>query len=221
MDNNKIITETFSPNEGIVNIQENERQRIARDLHDTSLQNLAHLVHELELCSLYMDTDIIKAKLEIASIKQNLKTVIEEIRGTIFDLRPMSFDDLGLKESVEILLSKVSNDNKNIKIKSDLDNVSHENNIYLLNIYRFIQEACNNVTKHANATELFISMKNRGDYLEIEISDNGVGFSIEDQKKANHFGLSVMKSRIEMINGIYKLETKQGKGTSIYVKIPI
>lgn len=81
----------------IISIQEEERQRIARDLHDASLQNLAHLVHKIELGSLYIDKDPIQAKLELAAVSKNLKEIIEDIRNTIYDLRPMTFDVLVLK----------------------------------------------------------------------------------------------------------------------------
>ena len=84
----------------VLDVQEKERQRIARDLHDSSLQNLTHLVHKVELSSLYIDQDPIKAKLELATVEQGLRKVIDDIRNRIYDLRPMSFDDLGLKETL-------------------------------------------------------------------------------------------------------------------------
>lgn len=81
----------------VFEIQELDRRRIARDLHDTSLQNLSHLIHKLELVSMYMDKDMIRAKLELASVSKNINHIIDEIRMVIYDLRPMVFDDLGLK----------------------------------------------------------------------------------------------------------------------------
>lgn len=83
----------------IFKVQEEERQRIARDLHDTSLQNLTHLIHKIELSSLYIDKDPIQAKLELSIVEKSLRKTIEEIRNIIYDLRPMSFDDLGLKNA--------------------------------------------------------------------------------------------------------------------------
>ena len=85
----------------IIEVQENERKRIKRDLHDTTLQNLTHVMHQIELGEMQMETDAVGAKLELMSARQNLKNVISEIRNLIFDLRPMSFDDLGLKETFE------------------------------------------------------------------------------------------------------------------------
>ena len=96
----------------ILDIQEKERQRIARDLHDSSLQNLSHLLHNVELSSLYVDEDPVKAKLELAVVNSRLKSIIQEIRDTIFDLRPMTFDDLGLKEAFERLVYKLRESSK-------------------------------------------------------------------------------------------------------------
>ena len=75
----------------VLDVQEKERQRIARDLHDSSLQNLTHLVHKVELTSLYIDRDPVKAKLELATIEAGLRKVIDDIRNRIYDLRPIDF----------------------------------------------------------------------------------------------------------------------------------
>ena len=69
-------------NLAVINIQEEDRQRIARDLHDTSLQNLAHIIHKIELAGMFIDKDPVKAKLELAVIKKDLKAIIEDIRNT-------------------------------------------------------------------------------------------------------------------------------------------
>ena len=96
----------------VLDVQEKERQRIARDLHDTSLQSLAYLVYKVELVSLYMDKDPVKAKLELAGFKNDIKRVIDEIRNYIFDMRPMSFDDLGIRETLEKLFNMLNPDDK-------------------------------------------------------------------------------------------------------------
>ena len=137
----------------VLEIQEKERQRIARDLHDSSLQNLTHLVHKIELSSLYIDQDPIKAKLELATVEKNLRKVIEDIRNSIFDLRPMSFDDLGIKETIEKMLLMINQDKK-FQIETDIEdirpNISDSKRIIiLLSIYRIIQECVQNSIKHS------------------------------------------------------------------------
>ena len=101
------ILEYKKHNLTILNIQEEDRQRIARDLHDSSLQNLTHLLHKIELCSLYIDEDSVKAKLELSVVNKVLRETIDEMRNIVYDLRPMTFDDLGLKAAFERLLEDI------------------------------------------------------------------------------------------------------------------
>lgn len=204
-----------------INFQEDDRQRIARDLHDASLQNLVHLIHELELCHLYIDQDPLKAKLELSLVSKGLKEVVNEIRNTIFDLRPMSFDDLGLKVGLERLLEKI-NENKKYEIISDIDDVSCENNFFLVYIYRTVQEGLNNIVKHADAEKIIFRCKKIDDVCVIDMEDNGKGFceELEEGKGNKHFGLSLMRERVELLNGIIYISSSEGSGTKIHIEIP-
>ena len=123
----------------VLDIQEKERHRIARDLHDTSLQNLSHLLHKIELASMYIEKDVLQAKLELATVSKGLKAVIEEIRNTIFDLRPMTFDDLGLKESFEILFSKLKENNTLFDINAKVQQIVCQNDLFLMTIFRVVK----------------------------------------------------------------------------------
>ena len=204
-----------------LNIQEQDRQRIARDLHDTSLQNLAHLIHKIELSSMYIDTDSTQAKLELALVNKRLRETIDEIRNIIFDLRPMTFDDLGLKAALERLLSNL-NEECPCVIHSDIDDVSCENNLVLVSIYRLAQESLTNFCKHANADNLFFSCKFENDKCIMDIVDDGKGFSSEtpdDGKK--HFGFALMRERVALLNGNIKIASEIGVGTKIHIEIPI
>lgn len=200
-------------------IQEMDRQRIARDLHDTSLQNLAHMTHKLELASMYIDKDIIQAKLEIETIRRNINDIIDEIRNVIFDLRPMSFDDLGLKETIEDMLEKVKK-NSNLIVASDIDVISLEEEC-MLGIFRVIQECVMNVYKHAKAKHLWVSVKERKNKIDLEIEDDGIGFEVETVcNKDRHFGIYIMKERVEILSGKLELVSEKNKGTKILVTIP-
>ena len=204
----------------VLNIQEEDRQRIARDLHDTSLQNLAHLIHRIELSSLYIDEDPIKAKLELSVVNNVLRKTIDEIRNTIFDLRPMTFDDLGLKASLERLLVNL-NENQKYYIDTDIDDVSCENNLILVSVYRVVQECLNNIDKHADAEKIIFSCKNNGNKCTISIQDDGKGFDMNKSPEGNHFGLTLMKERIKLINGKILISSKEDKGTCIKIEVPL
>lgn len=207
----------------ILDAQEKERQRIARDLHDTSLQNLTHLVHKVELSSLYIDEDPVKAKLELATIGKGIRKVIEEIRNSIFDLRPMSFDDLGMKETVEKMLLLL-NQEKQFHIVEDIDNIGMKQSasttqILFLSIYRIIQECVQNSLKHSGGNEIIVRLKEKDRYYKIVVQDNGTGFDLnEAAKKEKHFGLSVIRERVYFLGGKIDIDTQNG--TSIEIEIP-
>lgn len=204
----------------IYNIQELDRRRIARDLHDTSLQNLTHMIHKLELASMYIDKDVIQAKLEIAAVSKNINEIIDEIRNIIFDLRPMAFDDLGLKETIKNMLDKIRK-NSGIIVIEDIDEIYLDREDCLLGIFRIIQECVNNVCKHAKAKHLKVSLKNRDQDILLEVVDDGVGFDIETAKnKERHFGLFIVQERVEMLNGNFEIVSSKENGTKVIVKIP-
>ena len=137
--------------ENFFNRQEMDRKRIANELHDTSIQDLTHLIHKIELAGLYMDIDPVKAKLELAGINDEIRKIIKDIRGTIFDLRPMSFDDLGLVETLEQYIEILKN-KSNIEIETEIDFVDNYSEEKKLVIYQILKECLNNSAKHANAS---------------------------------------------------------------------
>lgn len=206
----------------VLNFQEEERKRISRDLHDTALQNLVHLIHKTELCNLYIDEDPFKAKLELSLVSKGLKEIVNEIRNIIFDLRPMTFDDLGLKAGFERLLESINEDNR-YEVILDIDDVSCENNLILLYIYRAVQESLNNIVKHAEAERILFRCKSMGDVCIIDIEDDGKGFYEvpEEIKEDKHFGLSLMRERIELLNGRIEISSLEGNGTKIHMEIPL
>lgn len=215
------ILEHKDDNIALLNLLEKDRQRIARELHDTSLQNLAHLVHKIELSSLYIDQDILKAKLELSVVNKILKDTIGEIRNTIFDLRPMTFDDLGLKAAIERLLSCM-NESKKYIIEQKIEDVSCEtSDLILLSIYRVIQECLNNIDKHASAQNIWIKCRKKENRYIIDIRDNGKGFDVVEIPPDKHFGLSMMKERVELLKGKMTLSSEVNKGTKLHVEIPL
>jgi two-component system sensor histidine kinase DegS len=203
-------------------MQEKERQRIARDLHDSSIQNLTHLLHLIELSSLFIDSDPQRAKLELKSIAQKVRAVIEEIRNTIYDLRPMEFDDLGFREAVRNMIDKLQKDTS-IFLKLNMDkDILAKNNLVFSNIYRIIRECVINAIKHSKAKEINICICEKDEVFHVNVVDDGVGFSgisIDD----NHFGLQLLEERVQLLKG--KLEIispeKDKAGTSVKIEIPL
>ncbi len=206
----------------VMDVQEKERQRIARDLHDSSLQNLTHLVHKVELSSLYIDQDPVKAKLELATIESGLRKVIDDIRNRIYDLRPMTFDDLGLREALLNLFPVLNQDGK-FEIQLDMDEIDdnlaeEEKNFFFIMIYHIIKECVQNSIKHSGGNRIEVSLKKNPKTYLIRIRDNGTGFDInEAAKKDRHFGLHVVEERVFLLGGKMQIDTQNG--TSIEIEI--
>lgn len=219
----------------ILDIQEKERSRVARELHDTSLQNLAHLIHMIELSSIFIDQDPIRAKLELSSCIKHLRQVIDDIRDTIFDLRPMSFDDLGFSQCLDNYFDTLKKQYTNCEFVYEVDeiNFSSEDNeakavdntdsnaLFLLTLYRVLQEAIGNALKHSGANQIQFYLKDDNNQILINIIDNGKGFSKEDIKnKEKHFGISIMQERIYLLSGKITIHSDLNKGTRIEIAVP-
>ncbi len=203
-------------------IQEKDRQRIARDLHDIPLQNLAHLTHKIELASMMIDRDPINAKLELAVVNRRLRDTMDEIRSIIYDIRPMSVDDLGLKASFERLLDSV-NENHEYDIDAEISDVLCENNLILMNIFRVVKELLNNISKHADADKIVFRCNQENNVCFISIFDNGIGFDMEsvDHVIEKHFGISFVKERIELLGGKIFIHSRVGEGVKITIEFPL
>lgn len=216
-----IFSEEFHMKQfSVLDVQEKERQRIARDLHDSSLQDLTHLIHQVELCSLYIDEDSVKAKLELATIETGLRKVIDDIRNRIYDLRPMTFDDLGLRDTLLSLFSALNHDGY-FEILADIDEIDCDatDEVLLIMLYRIIQECIQNALKHSKGDQIKVKLKESDTSYSIRIEDNGVGFDLtEAAKKDRHFGLSVVRERVFLLSGKMQIDTKNG--TSIMIEIP-
>ncbi len=211
----------------ILESQEAERKRIARDLHDSIVQVLTNLVHKCEICMKIVDVDTIRAKLELEIMSKTLRDAIGEMRNIIYDLRPMSFDDLGLDITLERAV-------KSIDAETEMDvslNIGGEKRelpgIVQLTIFRIIQECANNSIKYSKGGKLDIKVLYEEQSVVLEISDDGVGFECERENNKNYrdehtgFGLNMMKERVALLSGHIDIETAIGKGTVTRVNIPI
>lgn len=207
--------------QSLIKMQEIDRKRIANELHDTSLQTLAHLTHQIELASLYIDKDCERARTELQDVNNTLRTVIDEIRDTIFDLRPMSFDDLGLEEALERLVAKTDR-NSEITYRTDIGKIGLSDDFTKLVIYRIIQECIKNCEKHSKAETVSLVIY-QDDELHIIVEDDGVGMDVKNIPgiEANHFGYSIIADRIETIDGKMSIDSSPGSGTKLSFDIKV
>ena len=194
--------------------QENDRRRIAEELHDKTVQDLVCVSQKLELAMLYMNKDIVQSKLEVASVRKQIRNIIDEMRDIIYDLRPMSFDDIGWRAACERLQDKLSSEKPEISFHFEIEEIDTNDGIKAISIYRIISEACQNIVKHAKADYVLVSVKNKEDFIEVMIKDNGIGF--DGDMEYNHFGLQFMKERVLMLSGKIDI-TSDSDGTCIHI----
>lgn len=227
-DLNKIKFDQLNSSFGINALEshEDERKRIARDLHDSTVQNLTNLMYKTELCTKLIDIDNVRAKLELQTMIRTIKGTIADMRNIIYDLRPMSLDDLGLISTIEKYINeKKSSHNVNIEFKINEEKYEVLP-IVNLTIFRIVQEATNNAIKHGKAKKIVIDLFYDDDSIILTISDNGIGFNeaspkITDDKINSGFGLSIMKERVLLLSGQLSIESDNNKGTTIKVIVPV
>ena len=210
----------------LLETQENERQRISRELHDSTVQNLTSLVHKSELCSKLVDTDPIRCRLELVNLNRSLREVINSTREMIYDLRPMSFDDIGLDVTIQDWLQKLEH-NFSVNISFTIEgNMFVVSPVVEITILRVIQEGCNNAIRHGKADLIHVKLIYNLDTITIQIQDNGCGFELEELPRTSRedhsgFGLSMMKERVYLLSGTIDIVSHRGEGTIIIAKIPV
>jgi two-component system sensor histidine kinase DegS len=210
----------------LLETQENERQRISRELHDSTVQNLTSLVHKAELCSKLVEMDPIRCKLELNMMSRTLREIINETRDMIYNLRPMSFDDIGLDVTIKRALEKLET-SESKKISFTVEGESCQiKPVIGITLLRIIQEACNNSIKYANASLIQVLLRYETDQIYVSIEDDGCGFDTENndiksRKDNSGFGLSMMRERVYLLSGNINIDSKINHGTKIVVNVPI
>lgn len=201
--------------------QEQDRHRIARDLHDTALQHMSYLVTKLESCKNFIDTDPIKAKMELSIARHNLNESIDEIRGVIYNLRPMAMDSEGFNSAVAKFVQSF-NEDKKYEITSDIEDILCDDQLILVTMYRIIEECFSNIKKHAEAYKIHLIIQEQIGLYYIYVEDDGRGFDV-DKVFLNdklQFGLSIMKERVALLGGSVTINSAPNAGTKIKVLIP-
>ena len=202
--------------------QENEKNRIARDIHDGPAQTIASLVIRSDIIKKLIEKETPSTTIykEIEQLKFQLRSVIKEIRKIMYDLRPTSLDELGFSSSIHGLVSKTEED-CNIKFSVSIDEESKIKNSNLKIIcFRIIQESLNNIIKHSKAKKAYIYVKISNTFIDMIVQDNGIGFDTSKINSVNSFGLSSLKERVSLVNGTVIIDSELSKGTAINVKIP-
>lgn len=209
----------------VVLAQEEERNRISIELHDSVAQWLVAVSYGIQSFRHELpDKEVEKARSELSDMEGTVTKSLKELRRVVVGLRPPALDELGLIKTIRQSLDDLTADGivsdynqtgKSFRLPSSIE----------IAVYRIVQESLINIRKHANATKVALSVKYNPDELNLEIRDNGQGFNLvqtlDSAIAVGHLGLLGMKQRAEMLGGNMNIKTGEGTGTTVSVNFPV
>lgn len=215
----------------VIEAQENERRRLARQMHDGPAQSLTNLILQAEICERLFDLDPEQAHVELENLKQAANATFQNTRRFIFGLRPMMLDDLGL---VPTLRKYIQDFREKSRLSIDLHIMGEERRLaphLEVTIFRVIQELLNNVDQHAHAAHVDVTLDLEGEVVAVTVEDDGRGFDVEETLAAareslgipvgrKSVGLITIQERTEMLGGEIEIDSNVGRGTKVRLELP-
>ena len=205
----------------LLNAQEEERKRIARELHDGIGQSLSAIKFTVETALNEVAQEHPARVVEsLETVVPVVKEAVEEVRTISRNLRPSVLDDLGILATISWFCREIENTYSGIRINRQIriDEGDVPDSLKTV-IFRLLQEAVNNVTKHSQATVIDLFLEGKDGRIELTIEDNGIGFDLEqvvtEGRVKDGIGLSSMRERTELSNGSFLIESQKGAGTTV------
>lgn len=206
-----------------IQTQEEERRRVATEIHDGVTQHLISIWYRLNACERLLQRDLERAAKELESAKSLVDDALDEARNAIYQLRPSTLDDLGLVPALEALVSRTLGDGYQVSLAADIrpDLPAHLETA----LYRIAQEALNNIKKHAGLCRVEVTLEsNSSNELVMRLDDHGHGFDLSAyhaDRPDTSFGLLGMSERIDLIGGRFSMTSSPSRGTAIEVILPV
>ena len=200
---------------------DHERSRIAHDIHDGPAQQIAHVIHKLEFIQRVLEKQPEVALREISRGSAILKESLHDLRHGISSLMPAQLEEQGFDVALQSLLDEYARNEPGLKIDYEREQFILLPRSLEAPVFRFIQEALNNVRKHAHARHVVVRIRMFASLLLVEVSDNGKGFDVEQVidtgtgGSAQHMGLRTTRERIEQVGGKWDIASKHGEGTTV------
>jgi signal transduction histidine kinase len=201
----------------LVNAQEEERQRIAIDLHDDPIQKMTALAFRLESLQRRLNDPASREAIEVSL--QTARSMIDRLRNLLFLLRPPALDESGLAAAITELLDRVGRDTGLRHHIHDALTSEPQSDVRAA-AYRITQEAVTNVGKHAQATTLDVELESKENGVFVQIRDDGVGLPADLEEQPGHLGLRAMAERAQMIGGWWRFGNVQDQGTAVEFWLP-
>jgi PAS domain S-box-containing protein len=201
-------------------VREQEKSRIARELHDELAQSLTALKMDTIWLRDHLPAQDAKAQEKIAQMLAVLDGAVASTRRIAADLRPLVLDDLGLVPAIEWVAQSFTQ-RTGVPCELRLDESLELPEPFATGVFRIVQESLANVAKHAQATQAVVELQPRGEMLMLRVQDNGVGFRTTDPRKPQSLGLVGLRERAHLLRGQVRVESSPGAGTRVEARIPI
>jgi two-component system sensor histidine kinase DegS len=206
----------------VIRSQEEERRRVARDIHDGPAQAIANIVFRAEVCERLIDSDPARAKAELKALREHIRNTLAEIRKIIFDLRPMALDDLGLAPTIRGVLDVFR---EQYGLVAEIAVIGKERRLephIEIGVFRVVQEALNNIIKHAQASSIRVRIEFAAAGVTVLVEDDGKGFEMtEAELPSGHYGIMGMRERMQLLNGKLTIKSAPRRGTRVTVSVPL
>jgi len=204
----------------VTSAQEEERQRIARELHDGLVPVLASLNLRLHTIEKQLEREEHPLAREVKELAEHAQSSSRDIRRLVHNLRPVALDELGLVPALREHLSSCGREH-NLVVELVADDGERLPAPTETALFRIVQEAVNNVLRHAHAKRVAVSLVRKKDHVELRVSDDGQGFDANLPRTGKHLGLWSMRERVEQLGGQFDVHSAPGKGTTVTVLIPL
>jgi signal transduction histidine kinase len=216
--------------EKIITAQEDERQRLARELHDEAGQALTSL--KFSLRNLEQSDNPSEAKNQLQALRDLTGQIQDDLHDLALELHPPALDELGLTSALRNFIARFTSPTS-LSVNFQTLGLGSEENGSEMRIpkqvevaaYRMIQEALTNTARHANADHVSIMLEHQENQIMIIVDDDGQGFDIQEVLKShsmrNHLGIYGMQERVELLGGVFTVESQAGEGTTVFARIPL
>lgn len=196
-----------------------ERQRLARELHDAVSQQLFAISMTATALGRTLEKDIERAKKQVTLVEEMSSVAQSEMRALLLHLRPVRLDGKSFNDALKELLQELSA-KSHIAVHWEMDEDVRLAKGVEDQLFRIVQEALSNTLRHSRADRLEMKLLRRADGIRLTIRDNGTGFDLSQKKQAS-YGLASMSERVSEIGGFMNLVTAPGKGTRVEIRVPM
>jgi signal transduction histidine kinase/YHS domain-containing protein len=197
--------------------QEAERARLARELHDDTVQSLVAVSQSIDIALQWLNSQPEQAATMLQAARQQSIDTIQALRNLIADLRPPALNELGLVPAIEMHAARLQNVNVPIHIEGTARRLSEAHE---LTLFRIAQEALNNAYRHSGASQIKVTLHYHPDAVRLTVSDNGRGFNLHNEQGQGHYGLRGIQERVHNLSGTIEIQSQPGQGTTVNVWIP-